>query len=161
MATQTQIQNHSDLIDSILDDFDEFMESASKTLENKVAARILETNTVDELLALRIPLTEDYRTLVSERVREYIAEFDALAVDSIAMVGDGVTPLDNRVASELKAQAYARLDETTNQNRNSYYRNSCRCSCRLRCSTDCRKFQTCYFRAYDHCRRFRNNSVAK
>jgi hypothetical protein len=117
MATQTQIQNHSDLIDSILDDFDEFMESASKTLENKVAARILETNTVDELLALRIPLTEDYRTLVSERVREYIAEFDALAVDSIAMVGDGVTPLDNRVASELKAQAYARLDETTNQNK--------------------------------------------
>mgnify|MGYP003652787272 FL=1 len=50
MATQTQIQQHSDLIDSILDDFDDFMESAEKTLENKVAKRILETKTIDELL---------------------------------------------------------------------------------------------------------------
>ena len=56
MATQTQIQQHSDLIDSILDDFDEFMESAEKTLENKVAKRILETkNTWLDYKTMKFP----------------------------------------------------------------------------------------------------------
>ena len=119
MATQTQIQQHSDLIDSILDDFDEFMESAEKTLENKVAKRILETKTIDELLELRVPLTEDYRSLVQERVRAYIDNFDTLAKDTAAMTGDGVTPVDNRIVAELKAQSYARLDESVKQNKES------------------------------------------
>ena len=119
MATQTQIQQHSDLIDSILDDFDEFMESAEKTLENKVAKRILETKTIDELLELRVPLTEDYRSLVQERVRAYIDNFDKLAKDTAAMTGTGVTPVDNRIVAELKAQSYARLDESVKQNKES------------------------------------------
>ena len=119
MATQTQIQQHSDLIDSILDDFDEFMESAEKTLENKVAKRILETKTIDELLELRVPLTEDYRSLVQERVRAYIDNFDTLAKDTAAMTGEGVTPVDNRIVAELKAQSYARLDESVKQNKES------------------------------------------
>ena len=119
MATQTQIQQHSDLIDSILDDFDDFMESAEKTLENKVAKRILETKTIDELLELRVPLTEDYRTLVQERVRAYIDNFDTLAKDGAEMTGDGITPVDNRIVAELKAQSYARLDETVKQNKES------------------------------------------
>ena len=117
MATQEQIQQHSDLIDSILDNFDEFMESSEKTLENKVAKRILETKTIDELLELRVPITEDYRNLVQERVRAYIDDFDTLARDTAEMTGDGVTPIDNRVVAELKAQSYARLDETVKQNK--------------------------------------------
>lgn len=117
MATQEQIQQHSDLIDSILDDFDDFMESSEKTLENKVAKRILETKTIDELLELRVPITEDYRKLVQERVRAYIDNFDTLARDTAQMTGDGITPVDNRIVAELKAQSYARLDETVKQNK--------------------------------------------
>jgi hypothetical protein len=114
MATQEQIQKHSEIIDDVLDGFDDYMDAASKVLENRIAQRILETNTVDELLELRGPIHDDFEELVSLKVREYIKEFDKVASDTTTMVGDGITPLDNRVASELKAQAYQSLDESVN-----------------------------------------------
>jgi hypothetical protein len=114
MATQEQIQKHSEIIDEVLDGFDDYMDSATKVLENRIAERILETKTKDELLGLRGVINDDFEELVSLKVREYIKEFDKIAVDTTKMVGNGITPLDNRVASELKAQAYQSLDESVN-----------------------------------------------
>ena len=117
MASQEQIQKHSAIIDEVLDGFDDYMDSATKVLENRVAQRILETKTIDELLELRGPIHSDFEELISLKVRDYIKEFDKIAADTAAMVGDGITPLDNRVASELKAQAYQSLDESVNTGR--------------------------------------------
>lgn len=117
MATQEQIDNHAKIIDDILDGFDEFMDSASKVLENRIAQRVLEARTTDELLELRVPINDDFEELVSLKVREYIKEFDNIALDTTKMVGDEITPLDNRVASELKAQAYQTLDESVKTGR--------------------------------------------
>ena len=114
MATAEQIQKHSEIIDEVLDGFDDYMDSASKVLENRIAQRILETKTKDELLGLRVVINDDFEELVSLKVREYIKEFDKIALDTTKMVGDEITPLDNRVASELKAQAYQSLDESVN-----------------------------------------------
>jgi len=117
MATPEQIQKHSDIIDAVLDEFDDYMDSASKVLENRIAERVLQAKTVDELLNLRGPVNDDFEELVSLKVRDYIKEFDKIAIDTASMVGDGITPLDNRVASELKAQAYLSLDESVNKGR--------------------------------------------
>ena len=117
MATQEQIDNHAKIIDDILDGFDEFMDSASKVLENRIAQRVLEARTTDELLELRVPINDDFEELVSLKVREYIKEFDNIARDTTKMVGDEITPLDNRVASELKAQAYQSIDESVKTGR--------------------------------------------
>jgi len=114
MATAEQIQEHSEIIDDILDGFDDYMDSASKVLENRIAQRILETKTVDELLGLRGVINDDFEQLISLKVREYMKEFDKIAVDTTKMVGDEITPLDNRVASELKAQAYQSIEESVN-----------------------------------------------
>ena len=110
MATQEQIQKHSEIIDEVLDGFDYYMDSASKVLENRIAERILETKTKDELLGLRVVINDDFEELISLKVRYYMKEFDKVALDTTKMVGDGITPLDNRVASELKAQAYQSID---------------------------------------------------
>ncbi len=117
MATAEQIQKHSEIIDEVLDGFDDYMDSASKVLENRIAQRILETKTKDELLGLRVAINDDFEELISLRVREYIKEFDKIAVDTTKMVGDEITPLDNRVASELKAQAYQSIDESVKTGR--------------------------------------------
>ena len=117
MATAEQIQKHSEIIDEVLDGFDDYMDSASKVLENRIAQRILETKTKDELLGLRVVINDDFEELVSLKVREYIKEFDKIAVDTTKMVGDEITPLDNRVASELKAQAYQSIDESVKTGR--------------------------------------------
>ena len=117
MATAEQIQKHSEIIDEVLDGFDDYMDSASKVLENRIAERILETKTTDELLGLRVVINDDFEELISLRVREYIKEFDKIAVDTTKMVGDEITPLDNRVASELKAQAYQSIDESVKTGR--------------------------------------------
>lgn len=117
MATAEQIQKHSEIIDEVLDGFDDYMDSASKVLENRIAQRILETKTKDELLGLRGVINDDFEELISLRVREYIKEFDKIAVDTTKMVGDEITPLDNRVASELKAQAYQSIDESVKTGR--------------------------------------------
>jgi len=117
MATQEQIQKHSEIIDEVLDGFDDYMDSASKVLENRIAQRILETKTKDELLGLRVVINDDFEELISLKVREYIKEFDKIAVDTTKMVGDEITPLDNRVASELKAQAYQSIDESVKTGR--------------------------------------------
>jgi len=114
MATAEQIQEHSKIIDEVLDGFDDYMDSASKVLENRIAERILETKTVDELLGLRGVINGDFEELISLKVREYIKEFDNIAIDTTKMVGDEITPLDNRVASELKAQAYQSIEESVN-----------------------------------------------
>jgi len=117
MATAEQIQKHSEIIDEVLDGFDDYMDSASKVLENRIAQRILETKTKDELLGLRVAINDDFEELVSLKVREYIKEFDKIAVDTTKIVGDEITPLDNRVASELKAQAYQSIDESVKTGR--------------------------------------------
>jgi hypothetical protein len=117
MATQEQIQRHSEVIDEILDGFDDYMDSASKVLENRIAQRILETKTKDELLGLRGVINDDFEELISLKVREYMKEFDKVALDTTKMVGDEITPLDNRVASELKAQAYQSIDESVTTGR--------------------------------------------
>ncbi len=117
MATAKQIQKHSEIIDEVLDGFDDYMDSASKVLENRIAQRILETKTKDELLGLRVAINDDFEELVSLKVREYIKEFDKIAVDTTKIVGDEITPLDNRVASELKAQAYQSIDESVKTGR--------------------------------------------
>ena len=117
MATQEQIQKHSEIIDEVLDGFDDYMDSASKVLENRIAKRILETKTKDELLALRVAINDDFEELISLKVRDYMKEFDKIAVDTTKMVGDEITPLDNRVASELKAQAYQTIDESVKTGR--------------------------------------------
>ena len=117
MATQEQIQRHSEVIDEILDGFDDYMDSASKVLENRIAQRILETKTKDELLGLRGVINDDFEELISLKVREYMKEFDKVALDTTKMVGDEITPLDNRVASELKAQAYQSIDENVKTGR--------------------------------------------
>jgi hypothetical protein len=117
MATQEQIQKHSEIIDEVLDGFDDYMDSASKVLENRIAERILETKTKDELLGLRVVINDDFEELISLKVREYMKEFDKVALDTTKMVGDEITPLDNRVASELKAQAYQSIDESVKTGR--------------------------------------------
>jgi hypothetical protein len=117
MATQEQIQRHSEVIDEILDGFDDYMDSASKVLENRIAQRILETKTKDELLGLRGVINDDFEELISLKVRDYMKEFDKVALDTTKMVGDEITPLDNRVASELKAQAYQSIDESVTTGR--------------------------------------------
>ncbi len=117
MATAEQIQKHSEIIDEVLDGFDDYMDSASKVLENRIAQRILETKTKDELLGLRVAINDDFEELISLKVREYMKEFDKVALDTTKMVGDGITPLDNRVASELKAQAYQSIDENVKTGR--------------------------------------------
>jgi len=117
MATQEQIQKHSEIIDEVLDGFDDYMDSASKVLENRIAQRILETKTKDELLGLRVVINDDFEELISLKVREYMKEFDKVALDTTKMVGDEITPLDNRVASELKAQAYQSIDESVKTGR--------------------------------------------
>ena len=117
MATQEQIQKHSEIIDEVLDGFDDYMDSASKVLENRIAERILETKTKDELLGLRVVINDDFEELISLKVRDYMKEFDKVALDTTKMVGDGITPLDNRVASELKAQAYQSIDENVKTGR--------------------------------------------
>lgn len=117
MATQEQIQKHSQIIDEVLDGFDDYMDSASKVLENRIAERILETKTKDELLGLRVVINDDFEELISLKVREYMKEFDKVALDTTKMVGDEITPLDNRVASELKAQAYQSIDESVKTGR--------------------------------------------
>lgn len=117
MATQEQIQRHSEVIDEILDGFDDYMDSASKVLENRIAQRILETKTKDELLGLRGVINDDFEELISLKVRDYMKEFDKVALDTTKMVGDEITPLDNRVASELKAQAYQSIDENVKTGR--------------------------------------------
>lgn len=117
MATAEQIQRHSEVIDTILDGFDDYIDSASVVLENRIAQRILATKTKDELLELRGPINDDFQELVSLKVREYIKEFDKIAIDTTKIVGDEITPLDNRVASELKAQAYQSLDESVTTGR--------------------------------------------
>jgi len=117
MATQEQIQKHSEIIDEVLDGFDDYMDSATKVLENRIAERILETKTKDELLGLRVVINDDFEELISLKVREYMKEFDKVALDTTKMVGDEITPLDNRVASELKAQAYQSIDESVKTGR--------------------------------------------
>ena len=73
------------------------------------------TKTKDELLGLRVVINDDFEELISLKVRDYMKEFDKVALDTTKMVGDEITPLDNRVASELKAQAYQSIDENLYQ----------------------------------------------
>ena len=105
-------QIHKQILDDIMDDFDAMMESSSKVLENTIANRILATTTVDELLELRLEVDRDFQNIILNSIREFLPELDAIARDTIANTPGEVTPTDNRVAAELKAQAYSRMSET-------------------------------------------------
>ena len=107
-------QIHKQILDDIMDDFDDRLESSSKVLENTVAKRILATTTVDELLELRLEVDRDFQNIILNSIREFMPELDAIARDTIANTPGEVTPTDNRVAGELKAQAYERLQEQVN-----------------------------------------------
>lgn len=107
-------QQHKQILNDVMDRFDEMFESSSKVLENRIAERILATTTVDELLELRLAIDEDFRDLIYPKIREFMPELDAIARDTIANTPRDVSPQDNRVAAELKAQSYQRLEETVN-----------------------------------------------
>lgn len=97
-----------------MDDFDNMLESSSKVLENKITKRILATTTVDELLELRLEIDRDFQSIILDSIREFMPELDTIARDTIKNTPGEVTPTDNRVAGELKAQAYERLQEQVN-----------------------------------------------
>ena len=107
-------QIHKQILDDIMDDFDAKLESSSKVLENTITKRILATTTVDELLELRLEIDRDFQSIILDSIREFMPELDAIARDTIANTPGEVTPTDNRVAGELKAQAYERLQEQVN-----------------------------------------------
>lgn len=97
-----------------MDDFDARLESSSKVLENTITKRILATTTVDELLELRLEIDRDFQSIILDSIREFMPELDTIARDTISNTPGEVTPTDNRVAGELKAQAYERLQEEVN-----------------------------------------------
>ena len=107
-------QIHKKILDDIMDDFDNMLESSSKVLENKITKRILATTTVDELLELRLEIDRDFQSIILDSIREFMPELDTIARDTISNTPGEVTPTDNRVAGELKAQAYERLQEEVN-----------------------------------------------
>ena len=107
-------ETHKRILDDIMDDFDERLESSSKVLENKITARILATTTVDELLELRLEIDKDFQEIILNSIREFMPELDTVARDTIQNTPGDVTPTDNRVAGELKAQSYQRLQEVVN-----------------------------------------------
>ena len=107
-------QIHKKILDDIMDDFDARLESSSKVLENTITKRILATTTVDELLELRLEIDRDFQSIILDSIREFMPELDTIARDTISNAPGEVTPTDNRVAGELKAQAYERLQEEVN-----------------------------------------------
>ena len=107
-------QIHKQILDDIMDDFDARLESSSKVLENTITKRILATTTVDELLELRLEIDRDFQSIILDSIREFMPELDTIARDTISNTPGEVTPTDNRVAGELKAQAYERLQEEVN-----------------------------------------------
>lgn len=107
-------ETHKRILDDIMDDFDERLESSSKVLENKITKRILATTTVDELLELRLEIDKDFQEIILNSIREFMPELDTVARDTIQNTPGDVTPTDNRVAGELKAQSYQRLQEVVN-----------------------------------------------
>ena len=107
-------QIHKQILDDIMDDLDARLESSSKVLENTITKRILATTTVDELLELRLEIDRDFQSIILDSIREFMPELDTIARDTISNTPGEVTPTDNRVAGELKAQAYERLQEEVN-----------------------------------------------
>ena len=107
-------QIHKQILDDIMDDFDAMLESSSKVLENRIAEKILATTTVDELLELRLQVDRDFQEIILDSIREFMPELDAIARDTIKNTPQNVSPADNRVAAELKAQSYTRLAERVN-----------------------------------------------
>ena len=107
-------QKHKEILDEIMDRFDERLESASKVLENTITKRILATTTVDELLELRLDVDKDFQTIILDSIREFMPELDLIARDTIANTGEQITPRDNRIVAELKSQAFVKLKEEVN-----------------------------------------------
>ena len=110
-------QTHKRILDDVMERFDEQMQNASRVLEDTIADRILATKTVDELLELRLEVDRDFQNIIMNSIREFMPELDAIARDTVVNTPGDVTPQDNRVASELKTQAYARLQEEVNSAR--------------------------------------------
>ena len=107
-------QTHKRILEDIMERFDEVIQDASKVLEDTIANRILATKTVDELLELRLDVDRDFQNIILNSIREFMPELDAIARDTIANTPGDVSDADNRVAAELKAQAYTRLREEAN-----------------------------------------------
>ena len=107
-------QIHKEILEGVMERFDEVLQDASKTLETTIADRIMATTTVDELLELRLEVDRDFQNIIMNTIREFMPELDAIARDTVANTPGQVTQVDNRVAGELKTQAYARLREEVN-----------------------------------------------
>lgn len=119
MATQQQIDTHDSIIQDLIDRFEDYIEDASKTLENRVADRVTATSTPEELLETRITINQDFSQLFDTGIRDFMGEFDATARDVISWTPGDVTPEDQTVVTELKKQSYNRLTEvgrTTREN---------------------------------------------
>ena len=119
MATQRQIDTHDSIIQNLIDRFEDYLETASKTLENRVADRVTAASTPEQLLETRIPINNDFTELFDTGVRDFMSEFDPLARDVISWTPGDVTPEDTVVVTELKKQSYNRLTEvgrTTREN---------------------------------------------
>ena len=104
-------QIHKQILEEVMERFDEMMQDASRVLEDTIANRILATKTVDELLELRLDVDRDFQNIIMDSIREFMPELDAIARDTIANTPGAVTPADNRVAAELKKQSYTRLQQ--------------------------------------------------
>lgn len=113
MVTQTQIDTHDSIIQDLIDRFEEYIETSSKALENRVADRVTAATTPEELLETRIPINQDFVELIDGGIRDFMGEFDATARDVISWTPGDVTPEDNRVVTELKKQSYNRLTEVS------------------------------------------------
>lgn len=121
MATQQQIDNHSRLIQDLIDRFDEYIENSSKTLENTVADRVLESTTPEQLLETRAPINADFNELYNTGVKDFMRDFDTIGRDTISWTPGDVTDADIQVVSELKKQSYNRLTELGKQTRENIH----------------------------------------
>lgn len=121
MATPQEVSNHNSIIQNLIDRFDEFLESATKTLENTVADRVLSATDENSLLETRIPINRDFDEIFDRGLRDFMGEFDPIARDVISWTPGEVTDADRTVVAELKKQSYARLNETVKSTRENIH----------------------------------------
>ncbi len=121
MATQTQIDTHASIIQDLIDRFEEYIETSSKTLENRVADRVMATSTPEQLLETRSPINADFNELLDTGVKDFMNEFDAIGRDTISWTPGDVTDADKQVVTELKKQSYNRLTEVGKQSRENIH----------------------------------------
>lgn len=121
MATQSNIDKHDSIIQGLQDRFEEYIETASKTLEDRIADRVLASNTPEELIETRGAINNDFNELLDTGVKDFMNEFDEVGRDTISWTPGDVTDQDKLVVSELKKQSYNRLTEVGNATKESIH----------------------------------------